>query len=117
MNTLESQVRMMNREVLALKTAQPLGSSMRTYYGKYKISTIGDGKRHYYEITYAPSSQPIMTEVYNNTNMGFVLFSPVGDTQRMCDLRPDVAEIETEREVLIMSSRQILGIRRINDPN
>lgn len=113
MDTLESKIRMMNREVLALKTSQPLGSSMKTYYGRYKLPSVGDDKRHYFEITYVPSSQPIMTEVYCNATLSVILFTPNGDTQRMCDLRPDPIEDE-EREVLIMSSRQILGIRKIS---
>lgn len=112
MDTLESKIRMMNREVLALKTSQPLGSSMKTYYGRYQLPLVGDDKRHYYEITYVPSSQPIMTEVYSDTTASLVLFTPNGNKQRMCDLRPDT--LEMEREVLIMSSRQILGIRKIS---
>lgn len=111
MKTLESNIRMMNREVLALKTAQPIGSSMKTYYGQYQLPTVGDDKRHYFEITYAPSSQPIMTEVYCNSGDSLVLFSPVGNTQKMGDLRPDT--LAYDREVLIMSSRQILGVRKI----
>lgn len=112
METLESKIKMMNREILSLKTSCPLSSSMRTYYGKYSLPVLGDNKIHTYEITYTPSTQPIMTQIYCNSNFSFVLLSPVGDKQKICDIR--LNSYEGDREVLVMSSRQILGVRKIS---
>lgn len=112
METLESKIREMNREILRIKTAQPLGSSMKTFYASYRLDYDGDEQLHTYEITYRPSSQPIMTQIYCDTSDGLVLFEPVGDKQIMSDLK--TAQIEIERTVMLCSSRQIMGVRKLS---
>lgn len=111
MDNLESKIRFLNREILNLKTSAPLGSAMKTFYAEYELNYEGDEKIHTYEITYADSSQPIMTAIYCDNSDGIVAFAPNGNKQIISDTA--TAQIELERIVLFCSSRQILGIRKL----
>lgn len=112
MDTLEKKIRELNREVLRLKTSQPLGSSMKSFYSTLTITYPGDGKNHEYEITYADGEQPILTNIYSSTTNMFVLLKPNGNVQRLIDSR--TYAIEVTSSITILSSRQILGVRKIS---
>jgi hypothetical protein len=112
MEILEKKIREFSKEILGLKTSQPLGSNMKSFYSTLTINYPGDGKNHEYEITYADGGQPILTSIYSSTTNMFVLLRPNGNTQRLIDSR--TYAIEVNSSVTILSSRQILGVRKIS---
>lgn len=127
MNTIESKIKTMNREILALKTSHPLSSSMKTFWGEYtfELSQLApDEYSHvyhtdYFEITYMDGNQPILSSVIANYNSDvyigmFVLESPVNNKQVLAIWGTGHGVIV---EAIISSSRQILGVKKINPPN
>lgn len=108
MKSLDNTIKKMNREILALKTSQPLSSSMRTFYHLMTV-TLTDEELQYFEITYVPGTQPIMTRAYCDSSANIVLFSVDGDKQRFCNSRT----YNGETDILLLTTRQILGVRRV----
>lgn len=112
---LEKKIRSMNREILNLKTSHPVASNMITFYGSFNWSpdqTQGYSN-HIYEITYVAGNQPIMTWIaYSDSNIGWVKFGePNGNKQYMYDTGSWHEEGE---KFGLLSTRQILGIRKIS---
>ena len=127
MDTLEKKIRMLNREILALKTSHPLKSFFRTFWAEFTITIpVSDYSQiQYYEITYADGSQPILADVgasIDEEGIGqawpgmFNLESPIGNKQILVVW----SYYQTEEQTIyatIQSTRQILGVRKINPPN
>lgn len=127
MDTLESKIRAMNREVLALKTSHPLKSFFKTFWSELEIEIPADENVQtiYYEITYVDGSQPILTDVAASVDEEFIgnswsgmfnLQSPVGNKQIFVVwdfTEPDGLTIYAT----FQSTRQIMAIRKIAPPN
>lgn len=127
METLEKKIRSLNREVLALKTSHPLKSWFKTFWHEFTIDIPIDDHQMtlYYEVTYVEGDQPILTDVAASVDedmIGFAwpgifkLESPVGNKQIFV-----VFSYSTQDGYRIyatfQSTRQIMGIRKINPPN
>ena len=109
--SIESKIRDMNREILALKTEHPFVSDMITYYGTFTFAFMDEGN-HVYEITYVQGEQPILTfDVTSFGSTGELLFGePVGNVQLMYSFE----EYETfEPLIALCSTRQIISVRPI----
>lgn len=115
MNNIESKIRAMNREILDLKTAHPVVSSLRTFYG---VFTFREGSRtgtDIYEITYASGTNTIMTWsgwAWNVSQGGLLLGAPLDDKQRFYDIDPYHFENDT---FSIFSTRPILSVQYIGN--
>lgn len=122
METIEKKIREMNREVLRLKTSHPMSSGMKTFWGEYTLEleqTQNRSNTFYFEITYVDGSQPILTNLmanYNSTTwLGMmVLESPSNNKQILAIW--SAGWLEYIVEVVISSTRQILGVRRVSAP-
>lgn len=127
MDTLEKKIRSLNREVLALKTSHPLKSWFKTFWHELTIEIPANEHQQtlYYEITYIDGDQPILTDVaasIDENMIGFAwpgifnLESPVGNKQIFVVF--SYAESDgLNVYATFQSTRQIMSIRRINDPN
>lgn len=128
MDTLEKRIRELNREILRLKTSQPLISGMKTWWAQHTFeleAIVPDpyspqvNTSYYFEITYADGTQPILTDVgvVADTNVWLamaVLEEPVGNKQVFVIW--DTGYGSTV-DLWFSSTRQIMGIRRIGPPN
>lgn len=123
MDTLEKKIRELNREILRLKTSHPMASGMKTFWAEHTFEleeiTPHAYKSYYYEITYVDGYQPILTDwmplANSNTWVGMaVLEAPVNNKQLFVVWDTGYGQII---EIAFNSSRQILGIRRVNNPN
>jgi hypothetical protein len=128
METLEKKIKEMNREILRLKTSHPMASGMKTFWAEHTFELeayVSDPyapavyHSYYFEITYIDGAQPILTDwtpLYNsNVWLGMaVLEAPSNNKQILVIWDTGYGNIV---ELAFNSSRQILGIRRINDPN
>lgn len=127
MDTLENKIRAMNREVLALKTFHPLKSYFRTFWSEYDIEI--QASEHYqtiyYEITYIDGGQPILTDIgatIDESGIGeawpgmFNLESPNNNKQIVVIWSYAQSE-DLTLHMTVQSTRQIMSIRRIADPN
>lgn len=111
---LDKKIRDLNREILRLKTAHPVASNMLTFYSVFNWDADQDFKNHSYEITYVQGEQPILTIVGFSyaANTGAILFGePEGNKQMMYDTNGYHEEGDTFG---LLSTRQILGIRKIS---
>lgn len=115
MSTIESKIRELNREILRLKTAHPVASSLRTFYGIY---TFVEGARtgtDVYEITFVDGANTIMT--WNGwtwgVDQGGLTFGEVmNNKQRFYDIEPFHG---SDDEYTIFSTRQILSVTYIGN--
>lgn len=122
MKTLENKIRELNREILRLKTSHPMSSGMKTFWGEYTLEleqTQNRSHTFYFEITYVEGAQPILTNIMTNYNSTtwigmMVLESPSNNKQILAIWSAGWQEYILE--IIISSSRQILGVRRINTP-
>lgn len=113
MISLESKIREFNREILRLKTAHPVASSMITFYGVYDYAGDDDGKTHVYEITYVDGEQPILTtEAFSDRIYEILFGEPVGNKQLMYDM--DAHHTVGFDKFALFSTRQILSVRKIS---
>lgn len=115
MKNIESKIKEFNREILRLKTQHPVKSNMKTFYGKYQFYPDTDNKTHEYEITYVEGSQPILTTLigveFTGATRTIIFTEPVGNKQIMLDM---VAHHDQDLNFYLLSTRQILGVRRIS---
>lgn len=112
MINLENKIRELNREILRLKTAHPVASSMITFYGVYNYANDDDGKTHIYEITYVEGEQPILTtQAFGDRVYSNLFGEPVGNKQLMYDMD---AHHWGNDQFALFSTRQILGVRKIS---
>lgn len=127
MDNLEKKIRTLNREILALKTAHPLKSFFKTFWAEFEIEIpVSDHYvSQYYEITYVDGSQPILADIGASTDENFIgqswpgmfnLESPSGNKQILVIWSYDQPDGLT-LYATIQSTRQIMSIRRIADPN
>lgn len=125
--TLESRVRALNKEILALKTFQPVFSGIKTFWTRQAFELEAKVQdpyspaiktSYYYEITYVEGNQPILTQIgtYLSEEEGTsswegmaVLGSPVGNKQKLIFFDWGYG---SKIELWFNSSRQILSIRR-----
>ena len=132
MQTLEKKIRELNREILALKTSQPLVAGMRTFWAQYIFeleALVPDPydppihTTYYYEITYSSGSQPILTDIGSSIDMDpdsgvwlgmAVLESPKDNKQILAIWSTGYGDTVA---FWFCSTRQILGVRKINPPN
>ena len=123
MDTLEKKIREMNREILRLKTSQPLVAGFKTWWAAYELELEPvdpeETTTYYYEITYADGEQPILTEwgVVSESTVWVgmaVLESPVGNKQVIAfwDTGSGI-----DIHLWFSSTRQILSIRKIPAPS
>lgn len=113
MNTLENQIREMNKEILNLKTGHLVVSSMITYHGWFNFVESEESQTVIYEITYVEGNQPIITFTgYADGIQGELTFGePDGNKQLMYDFEGWHTAPYNRFELL--STRQILSIRRV----
>lgn len=128
MDTLEKRIRELNREILRLKTSQPLVAGMRTFWAEHTFEleakvTDQDSSAiytsYYFEITYTEGEQPILTDVGASPDTGTwlgmaILEEPSNNKQSLVIW--DTGYGNTV-DLWFSSTRQILGIRRANDPS
>lgn len=112
---IEEKIRDMNREILKLKTAHSLKSNMKTFYGNYTLPNDDDGKTHRYEITYVEGEQPILSSIigveYSGSFKPVTMMEPTGNKQILLDMN---AHHSNSTKIVILSTRQIVGFRRIS---
>lgn len=114
MANIEQKIREMNREILRIKTSHPVKSNMKTFWGNYNFLQSSTLSTHTYEITYADGTQPILTIIANalNGNEFEVIFrEPSGNKQIMIDTG---GHHESDTRYTLLSTRQILGVRRLS---
>lgn len=122
METLEKKIRELNREILRLKTSHPMASGMKTFWAEHTFEleevTPHATTSYYFEITYVDGYQPILTDWMPLENSATwigmaVLEAPANNKQLFVICDTGYGEI---LELAFNSSRQILGIRRVNAP-
>lgn len=112
MANLEGKIRELNREILRLKTAHPVASSMITFHGVYDYAPDDDGKTHIYEITYVEGEQPILTtQAFNDRTWDNLFGEPNGNKQLMYDMD---AHHWNDDQFALFSTRQILSVRKLS---
>lgn len=128
MAVLDKKIRELNREILALKTSHPMASGMKTFWGEFTLELeayVHDEydpaqfHTYYFEIEFVEGQQPILTNVFANYNTTtwigmMVLESPYNNKQILAVWDTGYGNII---EIALSSSRQILGLRRVSDPN
>ena len=116
METLEYKIRFINREILRLKTAHPIASSLKTYYGEYYWVEGSRPGVDIYEITYAPGTNTIMTWSgwAWGTSGGIILGEVQNDKQRFYDWNPYHTPSYTA-DFSIFSTRPILSVRYLGN--
>lgn len=123
MDTLEKKIREINREVLRLKTSQPMVAGFKTWWASYEFTLEAiepaQSTTYYYEITYVDGEQPILAEWGVNQNSAVwtgmaVLESPVGNKQIIAFW--DTGYGETI-DIWFSTTRQIMSIRKVAEPN
>ena len=112
MDNLEKKIRSMNREILAIKTAQPVVANMITYYGEFEWIGDSDLKTHKYEITYVDGTQPIMTfQAFSDRDWDLLFGVPNGNKQIMYDMQ---AAHSFGSTFALFSTRKIVSVRKLS---
>lgn len=102
-NTLQERIKILQREVLALKTAKRAGLLVKSYSFTEDAFEVSPGL---YRIIYDEGSQPIITFDYSSAKG--TMFAPEGDYQYIYYLAPATINLN------LQSTRRILGIEYIS---
>lgn len=112
MDTLESKIRSLNREILQIKTSHAVASSLKTFYGVYYYDADFDDYTHIYEISYTPGTNTIMTWLgWSWGTSSTVLGEIRNDKQFLYDIQP--LHTSSSDTFALFSTRQILSVRKI----